>query len=314
VAAAPQYAHGVIDPIAEVAALAQQHGLPMHVDACVGGFVLPWLEKLGKRIPPWDFRVPGVTSISADIHKYGYAGKGASLLMWRSMADMRHQIFVATEFPGGIYVSPTMIGTRPGGPIASAWAALVGEGEVGYLELTRKAWDAAELFRQGIADIPGLRLLGDGDATIVAWTHAPGGPEVYGVAERMEARGWTIDRCQKPPCVHLTVTANHLAIVDDYLADLRASAAEVVADPSLARAGTAATYGMMAKVPIRGMVGASVRKFFEQMYSPGVIVPDLSAAQGSGLVDKLVARYGAQITVVLDKVEDVKERVAKMFR
>ncbi len=138
VGSAPQYPHGVIDPIAQLGELAQDKKLPLHVDACVGGFMLPWLERLGRPIPKWDFRVPGVTSISADLHKYAYAGKGASLLLWRSLDDMRHQIFVATDFPGGIYASPTMIGTRPGGPIAAAWAALQGLGADGYLELARR--------------------------------------------------------------------------------------------------------------------------------------------------------------------------------
>jgi len=129
IASAPQYPHGLVDPIEELGAMAKRHGLPMHVDACVGGFSLPWLEKLGRSIPRWDFRVPGVTSISADIHKFGYAAKGASLLLWRSPDDIRHQIFVATDFPGGIYASPTMIGTRPGGPIAAAWTALQSLGD-----------------------------------------------------------------------------------------------------------------------------------------------------------------------------------------
>jgi sphinganine-1-phosphate aldolase len=113
VVSAPQYAHGVIDPVAEVGAVCARAKLPLHVDACVGGFVLPWVERLGRALPAWDFRVPAVTSISADLHKYAYAGKGASVLLWRSMKDMQHQFFVAADFPGGIYVSPTLIGTRP---------------------------------------------------------------------------------------------------------------------------------------------------------------------------------------------------------
>ena len=308
VASAPQYPHGVVDPIEEVGAIAARHGVPLHVDACVGGFVLPWIERLGRPLPPWDFRVPGVTSISADLHKYGYAGKGASMLLWRSMEDMRHQFFVATEFPGGIYASPTLIGTRPGGPIAAAWAALVGLGEDGYLRLTRAALDAAERIRDGVRAIDGLRLIGDQQATIVAWGAAPGGPDVYAIADRLEARGWSVDRMQHPAAVHLTCTANHQAIVDEYLADLGAAVDEVRRDPALARSGSAPMYGMMAKVPLRGMVAQSVAKVLEAMYAPGVVVPDVTSAAQGGRVGKLLDRYGAQIERALDRWNRLRGR------
>lgn len=265
VASAPQYPHGVVDPIAELGAIAQQHGLPLHVDACVGGFVLPWLEKLGHRVPVWDFRVPGVTSISADLHKFGYGGKGASLLLWRSLADLEKQIFVATDFPGGIYASPTMLGTRPGGPIAAAWAALQAQGEEGYLALTREAAAAADRLRTGIRAL-GLRVL-PSDSTIVSYT----GPSVFALADRLEARGWSIDRMHRPEAIHLTVTANHAPIVDDYLADLGAALAEVRANPRLAKEGTAPMYGMAAKLPTsfgRRLVARNVRKMIAEMYAP----------------------------------------------
>jgi glutamate/tyrosine decarboxylase-like PLP-dependent enzyme len=264
---APQYAHGVVDPIAELGALAQKKGLPLHVDACVGGYILPWLEQLGKKIPTWDFRVPGVTSISADLHKFAYAGKGASTLVWRSIEDMRHQIFVATDFPGGIYASPTMIGTRPGGPIAAAWATLQAFGADGYRDIAAKAADAADRFRAGIKAIPGLTLLGDSHSTIVAY--APIGADTYALADRLEARGWTVDRQQRPASIHLTVTANHASIVDDYLRDLRESFAELRANPALAKSGSAPMYGMAAKMPIRRLVAGNVRKMIAEMYAPG---------------------------------------------
>jgi glutamate/tyrosine decarboxylase-like PLP-dependent enzyme len=265
VGSAPQYPHGVIDPIAELGALAQRKRLPLHVDACVGGFMLPWLEKLGRPIPRWDFRVPGVTSISADLHKFGYAAKGASLLLWRSIDAMRHQFFVATDFPGGIYASPTMIGTRPGGPVAAAWAALQSLGEAGYLELAAAAADAADRLRAGISRIPGLVLVGNGDATIVAF--AATGLDVYAIADRLEARGWTVDRQHRPASLHLTVTANHAPIVDDYLRDLAAAVEEVRRDPRLAKSGSAPMYGMAGKLPVRSLVASKVRKVFADMYA-----------------------------------------------
>ncbi len=310
-ASAPQYAHGVIDPIEAVGELAVRHRLPLHVDACIGGFALPWVERLGRPVPPWDFRVPGVTSISADLHKYAYAGKGASLLLWRSMADMRHQFFIATDFPGGIYASPTMIGTRPGGPVAAAWAALHGLGEDGFLRLTRDTLETADKIRAGVAAIPGLKVVGDSFGTIVAWGAAPGGPDVFAVADRLEARGWSIDRGQHPATVHLTCTANHKAIADRYLADVAAAVAEVVADPSLAKSGSAAMYGMMAKVPVRGMVAYSVRKVLEAMYAPGVIVPDLEATAGDGVVGKVLERVGPHLDRALDGVAALRARLRR---
>jgi glutamate/tyrosine decarboxylase-like PLP-dependent enzyme len=269
-ASAPQYPHGVIDPIAELGELAQRKGIPMHVDACVGGFMLPWIEKLGRPLPKWDFRVPGVTSMSADLHKYGYCAKGASLLLWRSIDQMRHQFFVATDFPGGIYASPTLLGTRPGGPVAAAWAAMQTLGVDGYLGLTKRALDAADRLRQGIARIPGLVLLGQGQATIVSFAATSSGKQgldIYAIADRLEARGWTADRQHRPASLHLTVTANHGPIVDEYLRDLAASVDDVRKDPSLAKAGSAPMYGMAGRMPLRGLVASQVRKVFADMYT-----------------------------------------------
>lgn len=266
VASAPQYPHGVVDPIAELGRLAQDHKLPMHVDACVGGFQLPWLEAIGRPIPLWDFRVAGVTSISADLHKFAYAGKGASCLVWRSLDDMKFQIFVATDFPGGIYASPTMIGTRPGGPIAAAWATLQSFGADGYKELAHKAADAAERLRAGIKATSGLVLLGKSDSTIVSYASV--GIDIYALADRMEAKGWTMDRQHRPASIHLTVTANHGQIVDDYIKDLREAVAEVRANPNLAKSGTAPMYGLAAKMPVRRLVASNVRKVIANMYAP----------------------------------------------
>lgn len=316
VGSAPQYAHGVVDPIAAIGELAARHRLPLHVDACLGGFVLPWIERLGRPVPPWDFRVPAVTSISADIHKFGYGGKGASVLLSRSMDLMRHQFFVATDFPGGIYASPTLLGTRPGGPVAAAWAALRGLGAEGYLELTRAALEAADLLREGIRAIPGLQLFGDPESTIVAFGAAPGGPDIYAVADRLEARGWAPDRQQRPASLHLTCTANHRAIAGDYLADLRAAVGEVAADPSLRSTGTAPMYGMMARVPVagplgtatRGLLRSSIRKVLESMYAPGAILPDLSDATSAGPVGRLLDRHAPRIAGALDALGNLGKR------
>lgn len=310
VASAPQYPHGVVDPIEAIGALAMAHGIPMHVDACIGGFVLPWLEQLGRPVPLWDFRVPGVTSISADLHKYAYAGKGASTLMWRSMDAMKFQFFVETNFPGGIYASPTLIGTRPGGPIAAAWAALQSLGQDGYRELAGKAAQAADQVAKGISAIDGLALVTHHDAPIVAWCVAPGAGnlDTFAIADRLELLGWSVDRMHKPTAIHLTCTANHLAIVDEYLADLRVAVAQVRADPTLAKSGTAPMYGMAAKIPMVGMVAANIRGVMANMYAPGVVMPDVTQG-GDGIIDKVLNKYGEQIQGALDKVEAVRARV-----
>ena len=183
-------------------------------------------------------------------------------MLWRSLDDFRDQIFVATDFPGGIYASPTLLGTRPGGPIAAAWAALQTMGEAGYLDATARAIDAADRLRAGISNIPGLSLLGRPDATIVAYT----GADLFALADRLEARGWSVDRQHRPTSIHLTVTANHATVVDEYLEDLGASVRDVRANPALAKSGSAPMYGMAAKLPVRRLVARNVRKVIAELY------------------------------------------------
>ena len=169
VGSAPTYPQGVVDPIADIAALALERGILCHVDACMGGFLLPFLAQLGRFDEPFDFRVPGVTSISADVHKYGYASKGVSVILYRTHELARKQVFVTIDWLGGFYASTAMAGTRPAGPIAAAWAAIMHIGIDGYLELTRTAHDAATTLRAGIESIAGLEVRGDPPATVMAF-------------------------------------------------------------------------------------------------------------------------------------------------
>ncbi|MGC8837884.1 MAG: pyridoxal phosphate-dependent decarboxylase family protein [Anaerolineae bacterium] len=218
VGSAPTYPHGVVDPIADLAALAQEHGCLFHVDACVGGFMLPFVRKLGYPVPDFDFRVPGVTSISVDLHKYAYAAKGASVVLYRTRALRRHQFSVYTDWPGGVYASPAMAGTRPGGSIAAAWAVLHYLGEEGYLALADTVMRATTRLREGIAAIPGLHILGEPAMSILAI--GSDRVDVYEVADELHLRGWHLDRGQFPPSLHLTVTPAHAPVVDAFLADL----------------------------------------------------------------------------------------------
>lgn len=246
VGSAPNYPNGAIDPIEDIAALAQEHGIGMHVDACLGGFLLPWVERLGHDIPPFDFRVPGVTSMSADVHKYGFAAKGASTVLYRGKDLRRHQFFALTGWPGGIYISPTAAGTRPGGAIASAWAALRAIGEDGYLDIARTIMDTTARLRDGVEGL-GLTIVGDPDMSVFAFTSDE--VDIHAVGDQLDARGWHMDRQIAPSSLHLMVTPVHTDVVEPFLADLADAVGAVRADPSLATQGQAAMYGMMASLP-----------------------------------------------------------------
>ena len=277
VASAPPYPHGVVDPIEEIGRIAARRGLPFHVDACLGGFMLPFVEKLGYPVPPFDFRIPGVTSMSADLHKYGYAAKGASLILYRDMSYMEHQFFVYENWPGGVFASPALLGTRPGGSIAAAWATLMATGEDGYLRRAKAAMDTTRALRDGVESVPGLEVLGDPTMTVFSYRSTDPAVNVYAVADRMEARGWHLDRQQKPDALHVMVSAAHVGLEERYLTDLRDAVGEVRADPALATSGGAATYGMISAVPLRGMIRKQVLKMMMDAYGPGDGGIDLDA-------------------------------------
>ena len=285
---APEYPFGMIDPVEDIGALAIKHGIPLHVDACVGGFILPWVERLGYPIPPFDFRVPGVTSISADLHKYGYAAKGASTILYRSMDYMRHQFFVCVDWPGGVFASPSMPGTRPGGTIAAAWAGLMAMGEDGYLRNAEVVMNTTRRFIEGINAIDGLRVLGNPPASVLAYGSSDKRLNCYAIADFMTQRGWHIDRQQRPPAIHLMVNPGHAKIVDTYLEDLRAAVAHVRANPDAALSGSAPAYGLMANAPVRGLVEKNVLAIMERMYSADGEMPHLDAEDGGGVPEPIL--------------------------
>lgn len=251
VGSAPCYPFGTIDPIPELAALAQEFGTGCHVDACLGAYLLPFVARLGYPVPPWDFRVPGVTSISADLHKYGFAARGASTILYRDDAWRRHQFFAYGDWPGGLYGSPTMTGSRPGGAIAAAWAVLNYLGEEGYLRLARVIMDTSKALIDGINAVPGLRVLGDPPMSVFAF--GSDGADVYAIADALDRAGWHPDRQQLPPSLHLMVTPAHKDIVQPFLADLREAVAGIAAEGP-APGGSAAMYGMLGTVADRGIV------------------------------------------------------------
>lgn len=238
VGSAPCYPFGVVDPIPELAALATEHGVLCHVDACLGGWLLPFWERLGEPVPPWDLRVPGVTSISADLHKYGWCFKGVSVLLHRDPEMVRHQYFLYDRWPGGMYGSATTAGTRPGAPIAAAWATITHLGEVGFLRLAEQVRDATRRFRSGIEQISGLRITGDPVMSVMEISSDV--HDLAAVNDVMEDRGWHLDRQQGG--LHLMLSPYHLTVVDEFLADLT----EAVASHKASR-GVAARYGGVAE-------------------------------------------------------------------
>jgi sphinganine-1-phosphate aldolase len=302
VGSAPSYPHGVVDPISELAQIALDNGILCHIDACVGGFVLPFARRLGYPVPPFDFSVPGVTSMSADLHKYGYAAKGASVVLYRDAELRRHQFFVHTSWPGGVYASPGLAGTRPGGAIAAAWAVMNFLGADGYTEITDVVMKTAHKLRDGINALDGIQVMGHPDACVMAI--GSDRLDIYEVGDEMTLRGWYLDRQQFPPTLHLTVTYAHAGTADAFLADLREAVAAarrptlrhflnalqlglvrlltrvlperwVSRLTALAAPGggglpqrSAAMYGMMAALPNRGDVDNIVRDVLDGLTRP----------------------------------------------
>jgi glutamate/tyrosine decarboxylase-like PLP-dependent enzyme len=219
VASAFNYPYGIMDPVAELAALAAEHDIGCHVDACIGGFVLPFMERLDCDVPPWDFRVPGVTEISADAHKYGYCPKGASVLVHRDSDWFGHQVFLYDRWPAGLYGSPVVAGGRPAAPIATAWAVMTYLGIEGYLEITRSLLDTLATFRAAVDAIPSIEIVGDPVGPVLAIRSDA--LDLYAVGDVMDDRGWSLNRNTDPAGLHLMLSPAHGAVVDELVADLR---------------------------------------------------------------------------------------------
>jgi len=296
---APEYPHGTIDPIEAMGEIAQKHNIPLHVDACVGGFILPFMEMNGEDIPKWDYRVPGVTSISADIHKYGYAAKGASTITYRNLDYLRYQMFVQPNWSGGVFASSALLGTRPGGGYAAAWGALQYFGIDGYKKLAAETLEAVNKLKDGIRNIPELEVMGNPQGPLFAYQSCDSSVNIFAVGDQMDTKGWKVNKNQKPDGLHAMVTAQHLKVVDEYIADLIEAVAMVKANPELANQGGAATYGMIAHIPLRGMIKKKVLEMYSNLYRAGGGSMDLSAEANASeedeapksLVDRALAWY-----------------------
>ena len=223
---APAFPHGVIDPIPRIAALARERGLWCHVDACVGGFLAPFVKRAGYAVSDFDFAIDGVTSISADLHKYGFTAKGASLLLLADSAMRKYLEFDFDNWPRGRYKSSTFRGTRPGGAIASAWAVLRYLGLEGYTRIARTTMQGRDRLIAGIEALDGFHVVGEPELSVMGYGAT--GIDIDAVAQELGERGWFVSGMASPPGIHMgMLSPAHAAIVDEYLADLRAAVTTV---------------------------------------------------------------------------------------
>jgi sphinganine-1-phosphate aldolase len=264
VGSAPPFPHGIVDPLEQISELARERGIGCHTDACLGGFILPWAEKLGYDIPVFDFRLPGVTSISADTHKFGYAAKGTSVVLYRN-PDLRHyQYFKITDWPGGLYNSPTLAGSRPGALSAACWAAMVSMGEDGYLQAAKRIMETATWIKKEMEKVTDLQVLGDPTFVIAFASDAL---NVYQILEYMSHKGWGLNGLHLPPSVHLCVTLRHTqeGVKERFMEDLNAAVGYVKENPQ-ASEGIGPVYGMASTPDLRGMVNEVLNWYLDKQF------------------------------------------------
>ncbi|MGB8858393.1 MAG: aminotransferase class V-fold PLP-dependent enzyme [Ilumatobacteraceae bacterium] len=240
IGSAGTYPHGLIDPIESLSELALERGINLHVDGCLGGFILAWGQDLGYPVPTWDFRLPGVTSISADTHKYGFGLKGSSVLTYRTAELRRLQYFIVPDWPGGLYTSPGMSGSRSGGIIAAAWAAMVTLGREGYLAIAADIFRTAAALRAAIDAVPELRVLGNPFFNVAFTTTAESGLDIFLVNDYLASQRWRMNGLQRPAALHFCVTRPNTqeGVVERFAVDLAAAV-----DYARSKAGTAARSG-----------------------------------------------------------------------
>ncbi len=264
VGSAPSFPHGLVDPIEALSAMAHARGVPFHTDACLGGFILAFAQDAGFPAPRFDFELPGVTSVSIDTHKFGYAAKGTSVVLYRGKHLRRHQYFTTPDWSGGLYATPGFAGSRPGALIAQAWTTMMTLGREGYVRNTKAVLETAAVLKAGIARIEGLRVVGD-PLWVVAFTSDR--VDVFRVLDELAKRGWSLNGLQHPPAVHLCVTLRHAepGVAERFLADL-AEAVRAVKDVPVGEGGMAPIYGLAASLPFKGVVSDVLAAYVDALY------------------------------------------------
>ncbi|CAG8662028.1 22077_t:CDS:2 [Cetraspora pellucida] len=265
---APNYPHGIIDDIPTLAGIADKYNIGMHVDCCLGSFLVPFLEEAGFPAQPFDFRIKGVTSISCDTHKYGFAPKGSSVIMYRTKALRRYQYFFAPDWTGGIYASPSLAGSRSGAILAACWAAMMRMGKNGYIESTRKIVGCAKKIEEGIRKIDDLFVYGKPLVSVVAF--GSNTLNIYDINDKMSKKGWNLNALQNPPAVHIACTMLTVPNADQFVKDLRDSVNEIKLNkfkPERSTGDSAAIYGLAATLPDKGIVNDIAGGFLDALYS-----------------------------------------------
>ncbi|XP_041921714.1 sphingosine-1-phosphate lyase 1 isoform X1 [Alosa sapidissima] len=271
VCSAPQFPHGVLDPIEEVGKLAERYNLPLHVDACLGGFLIPFMDSAGFPLAPFDFRVKGVTSISADTHKYGYAPKGSSVVLYRNENYRHYQYFVAPDWQGGIYASPSAAGSRPGGIIAACWATMMHMGEKGYVDTTKKVIQTSRTIEAAMRKIDGIFVFGKPEVSVVAIGSDVF--DIYRLSNALTAKGWNLNTLQFPSSIHICVTVLHTqpGVADQFIGDVRELVGNIMKNPKEKTTGMGAIYGMAQSIPDRSLVTEISHGFLDCLFSTEVL-------------------------------------------
>ncbi|KAI8973410.1 sphingosine-1-phosphate lyase [Mycotypha africana] len=262
---AVNFPHGIADDIKALGQLAKKYDIGCHVDCCLGSFIMPFLEKAGFPTTDFDFRVEGVTSISCDTHKYGFAAKGSSIIMYRNAKIRKYQYFLYSQWTGGIYASPSIAGSRPGALIAGCWSALMHLGEDGYLDTCRKIIGARRTMEAAVRSIPQLHVKGDPIGPVLAFG-ANDPLNIYDVGDKLSARGWSLSALQNPPGIHVSVTLPWVNSADQFVKDLKESVQELLDDPSSGNGSTAAIYGTAATVPDKTIIDDVAAGFLDLLY------------------------------------------------
>lgn len=270
VASAPGYPHGIFDPVETIAQLGLKYDVPVHVDACLGGFLNPFVEKAGFSLShKCDFTVPGVTSITADTHKYGYAPKGTSVVMYSHPKYRQNQYFITTDWPGGLYSSPTIPGSRPGGLIADCWASLLYHGEEKFVENTRKILQVTRKFIEKVRNIEGLYILGNPELSVVAISSDDF--NIFMLSDELNHRGWNLNALQFPSAFHICFTLMHTldGVLEKLVSDIKEISAKLYADRAKYKKleGQAALYGMSQSIPDRSIVTSLSKQYLDSYYN-----------------------------------------------
>ena len=264
IGSAPSYPHGIIDPIEEMGKIALEQQIWFHVDACIGGMILPFIKKAGYVLPNFDLNVPGVWSISADIHKYGFVPKGASVILYRDAELRKYQFYIYVDWPGGIYATPSMAGSRSGGPLAASWGIIKFLGQEGFIKLADTAMKTSQKLQEGVRETPGLYVIGKPQATLFAI--ASDSVNIYTLGDKMKSKCWHLDYQQKPPSLHMTVMPGHAQIIRSFIADLHETAEEIIRSKEKNASGEGALYEMLASMPDRQMAKDLTCGFLGDMF------------------------------------------------